>query len=180
MPIASLLCTALLIVPWLWPFTSGPLAPVQPYLVSVATAAALLACLGRGGGDGRAVVARGWLAAALVSSGIGLLQYFNLEGALHPWVNGADPGTAFGNLRQPNQLATLLVMGLLALRWRVQRGGSAGGACGSARVAGAAAGPIRWPCQRCGVCPGAAGAQPDRAIGLPANWKASNLGADHE
>ena len=138
MPIASLLCTALLIVPWLWPFTSGPLAPVQPYLVSVATAAALLACLGRGGGDGRAVVARGWLAAALVSSGIGLLQYFNLEGALHPWVNGADPGTAFGNLRQPNQLATLLVMGLLALRWRVQTG-SGGGAWGPARVAGAAA-----------------------------------------
>ena len=123
MPIASFLCIALIVVPWLWPFTSGPLAPVQPYLVSVATAATLLACLGRGGGDGRAVVARGWLAAALVSSGIGLLQYFNLEGALYPWVNGAEPGTAFGNLRQPNQLATLLVIGLWALRWLLLRGG---------------------------------------------------------
>ena len=131
---ASFLCTVLIVVPWLWPFTSGPLAPVQPYLVSVATAAALLAWLGRGGGEHEAVVARGWLVAALVSSGIGLLQYFNLEGALHPWVNAAEPGTAFGNLRQPNQLATLLVMGLMALRWRVQTGD----AWRNLRVAGAA------------------------------------------
>ncbi|WP_373368337.1 pilin glycosylation ligase domain-containing protein [Ottowia beijingensis] len=34
----------------------------------------------------------------------------------------AQPGQAFGNLRQPNQLASLLVMGLLALRWWVQAG----------------------------------------------------------
>ena len=139
MSVASLLFTALLVAPWLWPFTSGPMAPVLPYLVSVASAAILLLfCLGRGGGHAPALAARGWLTAALVSSGIGLLQYFNLEGVLHPWVNTAEPGTAFGNLRQPNQLATLLVIGLLALRWQVQTRGAAIDARPGLRVVGVA------------------------------------------
>ncbi len=139
MSVASLLFTALLVAPWLWPFTSGPMAPVLPYLVSVASAAILLlVCLGRGGGHAPALAARGWLTAALVSSGIGLLQYFNLEGVLHPWVNTAEPGTAFGNLRQPNQLATLLVIGLLALRWQVQTRGAAIDARPGLRVVGVA------------------------------------------
>ncbi len=106
----------LVAIPWLWPFTSGPVASLQPYLMSVALAAVLLLVF-RGGREGQDAVAWGWLLAALVSSAIGLLQYFDVDRALYPWVNQAAPGTAFGNLRQPNQLATLLVTGLLALRW---------------------------------------------------------------
>ena len=116
-------CASLLALLWLWPFTSGPVAATQPYLVSLVLAAVALALWPV---QDRACAARvavwGWLAAALVSAVIALLQYFDLEAPLFPWVNIAKPGQAFGNLRQPNQLASLLVMGALALRWAVQRG----------------------------------------------------------
>ncbi|MDO5691412.1 MAG: Wzy polymerase domain-containing protein [Pseudomonadota bacterium] len=57
-----------------------------------------------------------------MSALIALLQYFDLETQFYPWFNIAPPGQAFGNLRQPNQLASLLVIGALALRWWVQVG----------------------------------------------------------
>ena len=119
-------CAALVALPWLWPFTSGPVAATLPYLAGMAVAAGLLlAWPARASGRDAAIraVAAGWLAAALASSGIALLQYFDLETPLFPWVNIAEPGQAFGNLRQPNQLASLLVIGLWALRWLLLRGG---------------------------------------------------------
>ena len=114
--------TALLALPWLWPFTAGPMSPVLPYLVSAGVAALLLVLWSRAAGRVVAGVATAWLVAALVSSLIALLQYFNLEAPLYPFVNIAEPGRAFGNLRQPNQLATLLVIGALALAWLVRQG----------------------------------------------------------
>ena len=119
-------CAGLVALPWLWPFTSGPVAATLPYLAGMAVAAVLLlAWPARASGRDAAIraVAAGWLAAALASSGIALLQYFDLETPLFPWVNIAEPGQAFGNLRQPNQLASLLVIGLWALRWLLLRGG---------------------------------------------------------
>ena len=116
------LCALLVALPWLWPFTSGPLSSMLPYLVSVGVAALLLALWPRQ--PERAVLAAtsGWAAAGGVSALIALLQYFNREAPFYPWVNIAEPGQAFGNLRQPNQLATLLAIGLLALRWLRARG----------------------------------------------------------
>ena len=111
----NLFCAGLVALPWLWPFTSGPVAATLPYLAGMAVAAVLLlAWPARASGRDAAIraVAAGWLAAALASSGIALLQYFDLETPLFPWVNIAEPGQAFGNLRQPNQLASLLVIGL--------------------------------------------------------------------
>ena len=122
----NLFCAGLVALPWLWPFTSGPVAATLPYLAGMAVAAVLLlAWPARASGRDAAIraVAAGWLAAALASSGIALLQYFDLETPLFPWVNIAEPGQAFGNLRQPNQLASLLVIGLWALRWLLLRGG---------------------------------------------------------
>lgn len=118
----QIFCAALLALPWLWPFTGGPLASVQPYLVAAGVAAVLLALWPRAPARGAACAAAGWAAAAGVSAVIALLQYFDLENAFYPWINIAVPGQAFGNLRQPNQLATLLVMGLLSLRWLQLRG----------------------------------------------------------
>ena len=123
MPAAHrLLLIAVLALPWLWPFTSGPTAGTQPYLASMALAALLLALWPARQDPRQAVhwVATGWLLAAAVSAVIALLQYFDLEGPLYPWVDLAQPGQAFGNLRQPNQLATLLVIGLAALRMQLQ------------------------------------------------------------
>ncbi len=121
MPAAAhrLLLIAVVALPWLWPFTSGPTAGTQPYLAALALGAVLLA-LWPARPDARQAarwLAAGWLLAAALSAAIALLQYFNLEGPLYPWVDLAQPGQAFGNLRQPNQLATLLVIGMAALRF---------------------------------------------------------------
>ena len=127
------LTTALLTLPWLWPFTSGPLTPALPYLVSAGLAALVLALWPQDRAQGAVDVARAWWLAAGISACIALLQYFDLEAPFFPLVNTAEPGRAFGNLRQPNQLATLLMIGALAVVWlhRQKRLGSwAAGATG--------------------------------------------------
>ncbi|MFT3778587.1 MAG: Wzy polymerase domain-containing protein [Ottowia sp.] len=117
------LLAGLLALPWLWPHTFGPVPGMEPYLVSAALAAVALALWPADDAAGAwRAVAWSWLAAALASSLIALLQYFDLETPLYPFVNIAEPGQAFGNLRQPNQLASLLVIGALALRGLVQGG----------------------------------------------------------
>ena len=116
------LLAVLVALPWLWPFTFGPLAATVPWLASMAVAAVLLvAWPAQAPAGGARVAAAGWLAAAVFSSVLALLQYFDLEAPLYPWVNIAQPGQAFGNLRQPNQLASLLVIGALSLRWWLQQ-----------------------------------------------------------
>ena len=127
------LLTTLLTLAWLWPHTYGPSAAVEPYLVCALLAALALALWPAGdAARGARIAAWAWLAAALASGVIGLLQYFDLEGRANDGalalfgffdpqgrlpllIDVAAPGMAFGNLRQPNQLATLLVMGALAL-----------------------------------------------------------------
>ncbi|TAG26649.1 MAG: polymerase [Burkholderiales bacterium] len=63
--------------------------------------------------------ARAWpqslLLAALVSLGIAWLQYAGLAAYFSPWIAEAAPGEMLANLRQRNQLATLLVLGWLSL-----------------------------------------------------------------
>jgi len=63
------------------------------------------------------VIAGAWLAAALVSAIIGMLQYFGVSATFAPWVNGTGLGEAYGNLRQRNQFATLMALGLVATGW---------------------------------------------------------------
>jgi Virulence factor membrane-bound polymerase, C-terminal/O-Antigen ligase/Protein glycosylation ligase len=60
-------------------------------------------------------VDRGWVLVAVFTSLIGLLQYFGLATEFAPWINTAQIGEAFGNLRQKNQFASLMSMGLLAV-----------------------------------------------------------------
>lgn len=55
---------------------------------------------------------------ALVSAAIGLLQWLNLQEFLAMYAVQTDVGDrAMGNLGQPNQLATLLLMGMASLAW---------------------------------------------------------------
>lgn len=73
--------------------------------------------------------------AALASAAIGLLQWLNLQAVLAMYVLQADAGDrALSNLGQPNQLATLLLMGMATLAWTFERGriGEAGLAVGVA------------------------------------------------
>ncbi len=61
------------------------------------------------------LLAQTWLAAALISSLMALLQYFGWAAALAPWLSPTVPGEAFANLRQRNQFASLTSIGLVAL-----------------------------------------------------------------
>nr|WP_286197664.1 O-antigen ligase family protein [Variovorax boronicumulans] len=56
-----------------------------------------------------------WIAAALLSSLIALVQYFGQASAFVPWINWAPAGEAFANLRQRNQFASLTNIGLATL-----------------------------------------------------------------
>ena len=58
-----------------------------------------------------------WSLAAALSAAIGLLQYFGATAPFGVWLNHTDVGAAFGNLRQRNQFATLLNIGLAAALW---------------------------------------------------------------
>jgi O-antigen ligase len=57
----------------------------------------------------------GLLMAAVISAGLGMLQYLGLARELSPWVNQPVKGDAFANLRQRNQFASLTSLGLVAL-----------------------------------------------------------------
>lgn len=104
-----------LVLPWVQPYAPGPVSNVMPWLIS-------WACLALAAFGWRQVtvsaVFHSWAIAALISSVIGLIQYFGKAEAFWPLVHVPDYlGDAVGNLRQRNQLATLLSMGLLAVLW---------------------------------------------------------------
>lgn len=63
----------------------------------------------------RRVIVGTWLLAALVSSVIALCQYLGWAHHFYPLMNVTEGGIAYANLRQRNQLATLINMGLVAL-----------------------------------------------------------------
>jgi len=115
---ASVLAVLALITPWLVPPQGGPSPVVWPWLVSLACISVLMAVhvISRLEDIRRVCVPAAWLAAALISSVIGVCQYFGLEAAFSPWMSPASGGgEAFANLRQRNQFATLTNMGLAVL-----------------------------------------------------------------
>lgn len=63
------------------------------------------------------MIASTWLLAALLSACIGLTQYFGYAKYFIGWMHVTGLGDAFANLRQRNQFATLISLGLLALLW---------------------------------------------------------------
>jgi O-antigen ligase len=114
----QVIAVLLLALPWLWPFASGPTPSVLPRLAALACGALfLLVYQAMRPADANRIFAKGLLVAALLSSVIGLLQYLGASLVLAPWVNVTAPGYAFGNLRQRNQLGSLLNIGLAVLVW---------------------------------------------------------------
>jgi len=95
-----------------------PLGAASAILL-MATCAAL-AARGRAATEGPTAygLALAWLVASLVSSMIGLCQYFGLAQHFASWMSPSPAvGEAFANLRQRNQFATLTNIGLAALLW---------------------------------------------------------------
>lgn len=115
----SLAVFLFIVLPWLNPFSPGPSPAVVPWLVTLACLAFSLLWAARVRlAD---VAASAWLFAALLSSLLGLLQYFGAAAILGPWVNSTAMGEAYANLRQRNQFATLTNIGLVALLWWLAR-----------------------------------------------------------
>lgn len=107
----------LLAWPWVQPFSSSPLPNVWPLLTSWTCLALALLMWQR---LSVAIVVQSWTVAALISSAMGLVQFWGQAELLAPALHvPAYLGDAMGNLRQRNQLASLMAMGILAvLIWR--------------------------------------------------------------
>ena len=110
-PAALMLC---LVLPWLFAYTSAPTLNWWPWFFSALCGVAVALAWGR---VTARLLAATWLAAALISCVIALVQYFGVSD--HAWVArwiGQTPaGEAYGNLRQRNQFASLTSIGLAAL-----------------------------------------------------------------
>ena len=128
-------------LPFLFAYTDSPTANFWPLLASWVCGAALLALVlvathrGETERGGRAHWAR-WLAAGLAvaaaaASVIGLVQYFVGDAGLAPWIPASVPGQAGGSLRQRNQQASLLSLGLWALVWWTMHRGRLPAAAGA-------------------------------------------------
>lgn len=119
-----LLVLTALCAPWLSAATWGPQPDMVQRLLCVACMALLLP-LWAGSSVPVVTLARSlawaWLLAALVSAGMGLLQYAGVDAT--PWVSTSQPGVAFANLRQRNQFASLTALGLVALLYFAHRHG---------------------------------------------------------
>lgn len=65
-------------------------------------------------------LASGVLLGAMINVLFGWLQFTQLAIHFSPWINQvAQPGVVYGNLRQPNQFASLMAMGIASLWWLV-------------------------------------------------------------
>jgi len=119
--------TSVLVLAWVWPLAGGPSPATLPWLISVACLAVWLLVWDWRRPDVAQCAAHAWLVAAVLSSVIGLLQFFGVSAWFKPWINVTALGDAFGNLRQRNQFASLLGIGLVVLlwgpiaRWRAER-----------------------------------------------------------
>ena len=110
----------LLVLPWVHAWAPGPLTNLVPWLVSWVCLVLVLMFSHQ---LTALALAQSWAIAAVLSSAIGLVQFFGLAQAFAPMVHvPAYMGDALGNLRQRNQLASLLVMGMTALLWWHARG----------------------------------------------------------
>jgi hypothetical protein len=76
-----------------------------------------------------------WLGIALLSVLMALCQYLRIEHWFAPWISASADGTAYANLRQRNQFATLCGIGLLALLCLQQSAARGQGARGSPELA---------------------------------------------
>ncbi len=124
----ALVAAVAVALPFLFAFTDAPTANFWPVVASWVCVAALLLVAAFWPAGHRfwvQALARGLVAAAVVSAGVGLVQYFAGDVGISPWIYGSTPGQAIGNLRQRNQQATLMGLGAWALLWSLQQWRSA-------------------------------------------------------
>jgi O-antigen ligase len=129
-PPLALVCV--LFIPWLVNPSWGPSPVILQTALAAAAAIVWFVLPPASRGPAARLIALAWLAGAAVNAAIALGQYFNVVTTSSWWISAASPGEAYGNLRQRNQLASLLSLGLASAFFL------AAGARGSARAALAA------------------------------------------
>ena len=97
---------------WLLNPSWGPTSQVLQVCVAAAAALAWFATRPADAADAARVLALGWLAAAVLSALLGLVQYTGHWSASAWGLSGAPLGEIYANLRQRNQFATLMAIGL--------------------------------------------------------------------
>ena len=131
LPRASVWIAVAMVVPWLQyaagiSFFAGDALLSSLYLSGLLAAVFVGYSFNRAEGDRLAYGVTGlmhalWIA-AMVSAAIGLAQWLNVDSPLGMYVVQSDVGDrAMGNLGQPNQLATLLLMGMAAFAYIFER-----------------------------------------------------------
>jgi O-antigen polymerase len=103
-----------LVLPWLFAYTSAPTLNWWPWFFSALCGVGVALAWGRISAQWLAAT---WLAAALISCVIALVQYFGVSDHawVARWISQTPAGEAYGNLRQRNQFASLTSIGLAAL-----------------------------------------------------------------
>ena len=112
----------LVFLPWINPWSDFPAPMVLPLLANVVCSALLMGVIAFSGMTRQVLwwsACSAWLVAAEANTLFALLQYFDLAGPFHPWINEIPPDQIFGNLRQRNLFASLCAMGLTVLNWRM-------------------------------------------------------------
>lgn len=130
--IAAPLTLLAVALPFLFSITTPPSTNVWPLLASWSCIVLLGALawqralrsrrhpgLCDGGATAATQLALGLLLAGVVGGVICLVQYFGGDVGMAPWINASTPGQAVGNLRQRNQQASLVALGIWALVWLV-------------------------------------------------------------
>ena len=110
--LVTLALAFVLFVPWLVNPSWGPSPVILQTCLAAGAAIAWFVLPPAARGHAARTVALAWLLAAAANAAIALGQYFNLVHTSTWWISAAAPGEAYGNLRQRNQLATLLALGL--------------------------------------------------------------------
>ncbi len=104
---AVALC-AVAVLPWVFYADGGPSVTVARWTLVLVCSGVLLFTWPWG----RPLLPASVLVASLCTCAIGLAQYLGGAAHLALWVSPANAGSFLGNLRQPNQAATLMNMGL--------------------------------------------------------------------
>lgn len=103
-------------IPWLWPWAAGPSPQIGPWLISLSCLAVVFFF---DDSSGFYAILGGWFLAAIGNGIIGFAQHFEFSPLFPLWVDTSPGGEVFGNLRQRNQFATLMNVGLAILLFSV-------------------------------------------------------------
>lgn len=119
-----------LALPWIWPIAFGPWAEAMPWLFSLGASSFIIA-LWRSDQINTHDIALSFCLASVVSVIPAVVQYFGYSELdfFWPWIRSSVPGNAIGNIGQPNQQATLFVIGLISICWLYSEGSIAKNIC---------------------------------------------------